>query len=40
MWEEVVVKLAEQGKMELTVFFNDTANTEIYTLALHDALPI
>ena len=21
-------------------FFNDTANTEIYTLALHDALPI
>src|SRR3712207_7021616 len=22
------------------VFFNDTATTEIYTLALHDALPI
>src|SRR2546426_1171830 len=26
--------------MELTFFFNDTATTEIYTLSLHDALPI
>src|SRR2546427_679578 len=25
---------------ELTFFFNDTATTEIYTLSLHDALPI
>src|SRR3712207_8173809 len=24
----------------LCVFFNDTATTEIYTLSLHDALPI
>src|SRR3972149_12012904 len=24
----------------LLVFFNDTATTEIYTLSLHDALPI
>src|SRR5580693_6464704 len=24
----------------LSFFFNDTANTEIYTLSLHDALPI
>src|SRR3712207_7218059 len=24
----------------LVVFFNDTATTEIYTLSLHDALPI
>src|SRR3712207_7703747 len=24
----------------ISVFFNDTATTEIYTLALHDALPI
>src|SRR3712207_8271805 len=24
----------------LRVFFNDTATTEIYTLSLHDALPI
>src|SRR3712207_8143937 len=23
-----------------TIFFNDTATTEIYTLSLHDALPI
>src|SRR3712207_6846062 len=26
--------------MLLYVFFNDTATTEIYTLSLHDALPI
>src|SRR3712207_8820464 len=26
--------------MELLLFFNDTATTEIYTLSLHDALPI
>src|SRR2546428_272594 len=25
---------------EVAVFFNDTATTEIYTLSLHDALPI
>src|SRR3712207_7723935 len=25
---------------EVFVFFNDTATTEIYTLSLHDALPI
>src|SRR3989337_3030859 len=25
---------------ELNVFFNETATTKIYTLALHDALPI
>src|SRR3712207_8617774 len=25
---------------ECRVFFNDTATTEIYTLSLHDALPI
>mgnify|MGYP000986164121 CR=1 FL=1 len=24
----------------LLLFFNDTATTEIYTLSLHDALPI
>src|SRR2546430_13711227 len=32
------------GPLELTMrcffFFNDTATTEIYTLSLHDALPI
>src|SRR3712207_7637665 len=26
--------------MLLFIFFNDTATTEIYTLSLHDALPI
>src|SRR3712207_6850421 len=26
--------------MKLIFFFNDTATTEIYTLSLHDALPI
>src|SRR3972149_6824518 len=26
--------------VELVFFFNDTATTEIYTLSLHDALPI
>src|SRR3712207_7905087 len=26
--------------MNLCFFFNDTATTEIYTLSLHDALPI
>src|SRR3712207_8699594 len=26
--------------MNFVVFFNDTATTEIYTLSLHDALPI
>src|SRR3712207_8229152 len=26
--------------MMIFVFFNDTATTEIYTLSLHDALPI
>ena len=25
---------------EATLFFNDTATTEIYTLSLHDAFPI
>ena len=25
---------------DLYFFFNDTATTEIYTLSLHDALPI
>src|SRR3972149_741485 len=30
---------ASAGRAEL-FFFNDTATTEIYTLSLHDALPI
>src|SRR6266540_7413134 len=27
-------------KLSIQFFFNDTATTEIYTLSLHDALPI
>src|SRR3989339_2092668 len=30
----------ESRYRELLFFFNDTATTEIYTLSLHDALPI
>src|SRR6266496_2219832 len=30
----------EDSKFFLLFFFNDTATTEIYTLSLHDALPI
>src|SRR2546426_5845340 len=29
-----------RGKFTVSFFFNDTATTEIYTLSLHDALPI
>src|SRR5688572_31570623 len=29
-----------QNHVSLSFFFNDTATTEIYTLSLHDALPI
>src|SRR5260370_17502984 len=32
--------LRMQGKFCIFFFFNDTATTEIYTLSLHDALPI
>src|SRR6266705_5604937 len=28
------------GRVRCCFFFNDTATTEIYTLSLHDALPI
>ena len=27
-------------RLYIVFFFNDTATTEIYTLSLHDALPI
>src|SRR3989442_3682923 len=32
--------LPERPSLFLFFFFNDTATTEIYTLSLHDALPI
>src|SRR5947208_16973100 len=34
------VALEEAVLLSLVFFFNDTATTEIYTLSLHDALPI
>src|SRR5476651_2899722 len=34
------VLLLAYGQHLLRFFFNDTATTEIYTLSLHDALPI
>src|SRR6266513_2944649 len=33
-------KLIAEGNFFMFFFFNDTATTEIYTLSLHDALPI
>src|SRR3712207_7305447 len=35
--DDAMVKLTT---IDLVFFFNDTATTEIYTLSLHDALPI
>ena len=42
MWSvESELRLAEMRcTLFLFFFFNDTATTEIYTLSLHDALPI
>src|SRR2546422_10782172 len=37
MWELVVMSTQN---MNMFFFFNDTATTEIYTLSLHDALPV
>ena len=35
-----VESLVLEVKICLVFFFNDTSTTEIYTLSLHDALPI
>src|SRR2546430_6515526 len=40
MWELGHVSLPGRLSVVLFFFFNDTATTEIYTLSLHDALPI
>src|SRR2546430_8799044 len=32
--------ISRSGRWSSIFFFNDTATTEIYTLSLHDALPI
>src|SRR6267378_1453369 len=37
---EVVLAASEMSFSCVFFFFNDTATTEIYTLSLHDALPI
>ena len=38
----VRVSIIQRGRSDMAFFFffNDTATTEIYTLSLHDALPI
>src|SRR2546430_17623342 len=36
----LVYLMIRQSSMSFFFFFNDTATTEIYTLSLHDALPI
>ena len=33
-------RISVVGSVVVFFFFNDTATTEIYTLSLHDALPI
>ena len=35
-----VIKITVMDCVFFFFFFNDTATTEIYTLSLHDALPI
>src|SRR5476649_2446116 len=39
-WGHVSVRHDKNPNRCLIFFFNDTATTEIYTLSLHDALPI
>ena len=36
----VLVRIRKHTLLSYCFFFNDTATTEIYTLSLHDALPI
>src|SRR5574340_369441 len=38
--KDLVCRLLLEKKKKNFFFFNDTATTEIYTLSLHDALPI
>src|ERR1022692_4848183 len=39
-WESAGIRSGKSISEDCFVFFNDTATTEIYTLSLHDALPI
>ena len=36
----MTIEVADTVRTMVFFFFNDTATTEIYTLSLHDALPI
>ncbi len=36
----LILKKKKKRRKIRVFFFNDTATTEIYTLSLHDALPI
>ena len=38
--ERVYEEIEKRSGKAVFFFFNDTATTEIYTLSLHDALPI
>ena len=40
MWKIVCWLVDVVDVVVVVFFFNDTATTEIYTLSLHDALPI
>src|SRR5437870_13011918 len=40
LWVDVLKLVSKQYRLFHFFFFNDTATTEIYTLSLHDALPI
>ena len=40
MWQVCRLEGRGEGESITYFFFNDTATTEIYTLSLHDALPI
>src|SRR5258705_3028899 len=40
MFKAYICSAASISKLLFFFFFNDTATTEIYTLSLHDALPI
>ena len=41
-WSGLILNIGTGLRISVTLFFffNDTATTEIYTLSLHDALPI
>src|SRR3712207_7455461 len=36
----MMIRCKSHSELQFFFFFNDTATTEIYTLSLHDALPI